>query len=392
MIRKILLGLLGLVVVAFIALAVAVRYTKACPTTPLPVASDPAMQAVVQRCYGGPSDLELATIPKLPPDPDRVQVRVIAAAANPLDWHYMRGEPYIMRAAGAGFGAPNDPSFGTDYAGVVTAVGREVTKWKPGDEVFGARGGAYGGYVNVRQDRGIALKPANVSWEDAAAMPVAAMTALQALRDAAQVQPGQKVLINGASGGVGTYAVQLAKWMGAEVTGVTSTRNVELVRSLGADHVVDYKKEDFTQGDVRYDVILDNISNHGFLALRRVMTDDGVVVIVGANTDDKWLGALSAPLRGMVLNPFVSQRFQFFLSDTSQADLEILAGLASEGKLRSVIDRRYPLAEVPAAITYLEEGRTRGKIIVNVSEPPASLTPEASETPAVPESTTAPAQ
>ncbi len=245
--KKILAGSLAILAAAIVALATALSYDARCGA-PAPVPQvGPAMKAIVYRCYGPPAVLRLEDVAKPEPGDDQLLVKVHAAAANPLDWHYMRGEPYIMRLS-SGLGRPAETRLGVDFAGTVEAVGKSVTRFKPGDTVFGGRTGAFAEYVLVREDRAVAHKPANVSFEEAAAVPIAAVTALQAVRDKGRVQPGQRVLVNGASGGVGTYAVQIAKSLGAEVTGVSSTRNLALVRSLGADHVVDYTQENFTEG------------------------------------------------------------------------------------------------------------------------------------------------
>jgi NADPH:quinone reductase-like Zn-dependent oxidoreductase len=361
---RILSWLAGTLAVAFVALALVLRHTSPCPPAATGAAEN-AMRAWTYHCYGGPEVLGLTSVAKPAPAADEVLVKVRAAAANPLDWHYLRGEPYIMRM-GAGIGAPTDSRLGVDFSGVVESVGTDVTKFKPGDAVFGASGGAFGEYVVLRESSNIVLKPDNVSFEQAAAVPIAAITALQALRDKGQVKPGNKILINGASGGVGTYAVQLAKWMGAEVTAVCSGRNVELVRSLGADHVVDYTREDFTEGNVKYDVIIDNIGNQPLSKLRRVMTEKGRDVIVGGPSDGKWLGPLWVPIKGGIYSWFVSQEFAFFLSDMAPADLALLRDLMADGKMKSVIERTYPLSEVPEAIRHLETGRTRGKVVVTM--------------------------
>jgi len=291
---------------------------------------------------------------------------VKAAAANPLDWHTIRGSPYLMRMD-AGFRAPKEPRLGVDMAGVVEAVGKDITKFKVGDEVFGTGRGAFGEYIRTREIR-IALKPASVSFEEAAAIPVAALTALQGLRDTGKVKAGQTVLINGASGGVGTYAVQLANVLGAEVTAVCSGRNAELVRSLGADHVIDYTAEDFTVSEQRYDVILDLVGNRDLLDLRRVLKPDGIGVLIGGGGPDRgnWIGALSGPIKAFFLRPFVSQEIKFMLAEINSEDLAYIAGLMTAGKVKSVIDRRYALAETADAIRYLETGRARGKVIINV--------------------------
>lgn len=363
--HRILYGVLILVAIALVSFAFALSHDAACGIPdPLP-ADARRMQAIVYRCYGPPSVLKVEDIAKPVPADNEILVKVQAAAANPLDWHYMRGEPYVMRLS-AGFGAPHDARVGVDFAGTVEAVGGGVTRYKPGDAVFGGRSGAFAEYITIREDRGVAIKPANVTFEQAAAVPVAAISALQGLRDKGQLNWGQKVLINGASGGVGTFAVQIAKSMGAEVTGVCSTRNVELVRSLGADHVIDYTREDFTTSGQRYDVILDNVGNRSFSDYRRVLRPSGRLVMVGGPSDDPWLGPLAGPIKAFFVSPFVSQDFIFFMSELNRNDLEFLADLMTSGKVTPVIDRRYPLSEVPAAIEYLEAGRARGKVIISI--------------------------
>jgi NADPH:quinone reductase-like Zn-dependent oxidoreductase len=308
--------------------------------------------------------LELINIVKPTPAADEVLVRVKAASVNPLDWHYMRGSPYLMRL-GSGLGRPKDSRIGVDFSGTVEAVGANVTKFAPGDEVFGRRSGAFAEYVVVPEDRALALKPENVTFEQAASVPIAALTALQALRDKGNLEAGQKVLINGASGGVGTFAVQIATSMGAEVTGVCSTRNVEMVRSLGADHVIDYTREDYTKSGEQYDLIIDMVGNHSLMANRKVMAPDGTFVIVGGASGD-WLGPLLRPIGAMVLSPFVEQDFMMLLAKIDRDDLESLGRMMEAGQVTPVIDRRYSLAEVPAAIRYSEEGHARGKIIIEV--------------------------
>ncbi|MGO9802987.1 MAG: NAD(P)-dependent alcohol dehydrogenase [Steroidobacteraceae bacterium] len=327
------------------------------------------MQAVLYRCYGTPQVLKLEEVAKPVPADDELLVKVRAASLNPLDWHYLSGTPYIVRLD-AGIGAPKDPRMGVDFSGTVEAVGKSVQHFKVGDEVFGGRDGAFAEYLTVRESRAVAVKPAGVSFEQAAALPIAAITALQALRDKGKLRAGQKVLINGASGGVGTFAVQLAKWLGGEVTGVCSTRNVELVRSLGADHVIDYTREDFTRGAERYDLIIDNVGNHPLLEYRRVMTPHGILVLVGGGPtpSGQMLGGLTIMLKGLILNPFVSQSFEPFLAELNPKDLSLLAGLIQQGRLKPVIDRRYPLAQLPEAMSYLEAGHARGKIVIDVGD------------------------
>ncbi|MGQ0429425.1 MAG: NAD(P)-dependent alcohol dehydrogenase [Gammaproteobacteria bacterium] len=326
------------------------------------------MKAVVRRCYGPPDVLAFEEIEKPTPADNQLLVRVHAASVNPADWHYVRGEPYLMRLD-AGFGAPKNPRVGIDFAGTVEAVGKNVTRYQPGDEVFGGGNGSLAEFIVIKEVGNLTRKPANISFEEAAAVNVGALTSLQALRDGGMVKPGQKVLINGSSGGVGTYAVQLAKWMGAEVTAVCSTRNVELVRSLGADHVIDYTQEDFTQGTERYDVVMDNVVNRPLLEIRRILKPQGKYLVIGGGgpDTDPWIGAFKAPVKAMVISWFVEQEMKFFLSHGSAEDLGMLAGLLESGKIRSVIDRRYPLVEAAEAMRYLEAGRARGKVIVTVN-------------------------
>jgi NADPH:quinone reductase-like Zn-dependent oxidoreductase len=362
--RKVLGALLILLTVGVVSLAVAMSHDSACEPAPVLGDNVTRMKAIVYRCYGPPEVLQLEEVEKPAAGEDEVLVRVRAAAVNPLEWHYMRGTPYIMRAE-AGFGAPKQSRLGVDFSGTVEEVGKNVKRFRPGDEVFGARNGALAEYVRVREDRNVVLKPANVSFEQAASVPVAAITALQALRDKGHLQPGQKVLINGASGGVGTFAVQIAKSFGAEVTGVCSTRNVELVRSIGADHVVDYTREDFTRSRERYDLILDNVGNHPLLEARRVLKPQGRFVIIGG-PDGKWLGPMIGPIKAVLLSPFVSQEFGMMLAKLDPHDLSFLGGLMQAGKLTPVVDRTYPLSETAEAIRYLETGRARGKVVITV--------------------------
>jgi NADPH:quinone reductase-like Zn-dependent oxidoreductase len=325
------------------------------------------MKAIVY-CNYGLTNLKLENIEKPTPNDDQLLVKVRAASINPYDWHFVEGTPYIMRMMGVGLRKPKDTRLGVDFAGTVEAVGKNVTQFKPGDEVFGGRGGAFAEYVCPRASRSVALKPANLTFEQAASVNIAGITALQALRDNGKVQPGQKVLINGASGGVGTFAVQIAKSFGADVTGVCSTRNVDLVRSLGADHVIDYTKEDFAKSGQRYDVILDNVPNHSLSDCRGVLTPQGKYVMIGGGgpNDSRWIGPFGRIIQTMVLSPFTSQKMGMMMADTSQKDLTILADMMQSGKIKPVIDRTYKLSEVPAAIAYLEEGHARGKVVITV--------------------------
>src|SRR5215471_12715727 len=326
------------------------------------------MKAVVY-CDYGISNLKLEEIEKPAPADDQVLVRVHAASLNPLDGHFVRGM-LLARLMGGGLRKPKDTRLGVDYAGTVEVVGKNVKGFKPGDEVFGGRNGSLAQYVCARADRAIALKPANMMFEQAASVAVAAITALQGLRDIGHLQPGQKVLINGASGGVGTFAVQIAKSLGAEVTGVCSTRNLDLVRSIGADHVIDYTKEDFTKGDQRYDVIFDNVQNHSFSERQHALVENGICVLAGIGgagwhpeTAGRIAGSFIAPLR----SKFSKQKFVFFIAQFNHNDLAYLADLMQSGKITPVIDRTYKsLIEVPDALQYLEQGHARGKVVISV--------------------------
>ena len=361
---KIINGILAVLGVAILALVITISYTSDCTPAPGVAAGTPTMKAVVSRCYGGPEALEYLDVAKPVPGPKDVLVRIKAAAVNPLDYHYMRGSPYLMRLS-AGIGRPSDSRMGVDFAGVVAAVGDEVTEFAVGDAVLGGRSGAFAEYVVVPEDRAITAKPDNVSFDEAAAIGIAGVTALQALRDHGQLQAGQKVLINGASGGVGTYAVQIAKAMGAEVHGVCSTRNVEMVRALGADHVFDYKKENYTESDNEYDLIVDNVGNLSLRANRKVLKPEGRMVIVGGPKGD-WVAPLGPPIKALLVSPFVDQEIGTMLARLSGDDLDYLAGLMADGQMTTRIDTHYPLSETAEALRYLETQRARGKVIITV--------------------------
>jgi NADPH:quinone reductase-like Zn-dependent oxidoreductase len=320
------------------------------------------MKAIVYTEYGPPDVLQYTAVPIPTPKDDEVLIRTHAASVNPIDWHYMRGTPYLMRIQ-TGLRKPTATRLGIDAAGRVEAVGENVTQFHPGDEVFGACKGAFAEYVCAPQ-AALVLKPANVTFEQAAAVPVAALSALQSLRDKGRIQRGQKVLINGAAGGVGTFAVQIAKVFGADVTGVCGTGNVDMVRSIGADQVIDYTQEDFTKNGQRYDLILDMIGNHSLSDLRRALTPKGTLVLVGGMDKGRWLGPLAGPLKAVVLSRFVSQKLLLFLAHSSKDDLIVLRELLEAGTITPVIDRTYPLIEVPEAIRYLEEGHARGKVVI----------------------------
>jgi NADPH:quinone reductase-like Zn-dependent oxidoreductase len=323
------------------------------------------VKAIVGTEYGSPDALELQEIDTPVLEDDRVLVRVRAASVNPYDWHLMRGLPYLVRVAGGGLRRPKVPVLGVDVAGQVEAVGADVTEFKPGDEVFGSGAGTFAEYTRGRE-RNFVPKPAGITFEQASAVAAAGCTALQALRDRGRIQAGQRVLVNGAAGGVGTFAVQLAKEFGAEVTGVCSTRNVDMVRSIGADRVVDYTSDDFTRSGERYDLIVDNVGNRSLSDLRRVMTPKGTLVIVGGGAEGRWLGPLLLPLRAMALSRFVGQRLLPLLAKVTKADLLFLGDLLAAGKLTPVIDRTYSLAETPEALRYLEAGHAQGKVVITI--------------------------
>jgi NADPH:quinone reductase-like Zn-dependent oxidoreductase len=377
--RKSVRIVLLVLVVAFAA------FWFATPAPPPPYrGSGEPMNAVVYHEYGTADVLRFEQVERPLPNDNQVLIRVRAAAANPLDWHYMRGTPYVMRIGDTGLLKPKDPRLGVDVAGEVVAVGKDVTQFKPGDEVFGTSGGAFAEYAPASEKK-VVLKPASLTFEQAAAVPVAALTALQGLRDKGRIQPGQKVLINGASGGVGTFAVQIAKSFGADVTGVCSTRNVDMVRSLGADHVIDYTKEDFTRSAQRYDLILDNVGNQPLLGFRRVMNPKGILVMIGGGgpNDGRWIGPLARPIRAFFLSPFVSQELVTLLASINKADLGVLKELMEAKEVTPVIDRTYTLSEVPAAIRYLEEGHARGKVIIAVADSAQDSPAPVTETPVV---------
>jgi NADPH:quinone reductase-like Zn-dependent oxidoreductase len=306
--------------------------------------------------------LELVEAPKPEPGPEEVVVRTHAASVNPLDWHFMRGAPVPVRLV-TGLFRPKDGRLGRDVAGVVEAVGSQVTTFHEGDEVFGAARGAFAEYVSARADR-LVGKPESISFEQAAAVPVAALTALQGLRDKAGLRPDQKVLVIGASGGVGTFAVQIASAFGAMVTGVCSTRNVEMVVSIGAEQVVDYTREDFAKGEGRYDVVLDCIGDRSLSDYRRVMNPNGVHVGVGGSGGS--VKMLRDLLKVMIASPFVSQRFVSFIASLNARDLGVLEELIRSGRLTPVIDRSYPLERAADAIRYLETGHARGKVVITI--------------------------
>ncbi len=322
------------------------------------------MRAILYEEYGPPSTLELSEVEKPRPGDGDVLIRVRAASVNPLDWHYLRGAPYVMRLV-AGLLRPRFHGLGVDLAGEVEAVGAKVTRFAPGDQVYGAARGAFAEYATAPAEA-LAPKPPNLTFEQAAAVPIAAWTALQFLRHDGGVRPGQKVLVNGASGGVGTFGVQIAKSLGAEVTGVCSTGNLEMVRSIGADHVVDYTRENFTEGDVTYDHVLDTIGNHSVFECRRVMTPEGRFLMVSGPDTGRWLGPVAFLMKTQMSAPFVSQQVVSLTARRSAEDLAFLNPLFEAGEIVPVIDRRYPLSQTAEAIAYQETGHARGKVVVTV--------------------------
>ncbi|ANZ41667.1 NADPH:quinone reductase [Lentzea guizhouensis] len=328
------------------------------------------MRAVVQDRYGSPDALELRDVEPPAATGDEVLVRVRAASVNAYDWHMMRGDPYLARLTGIGFAGPRRKIRGRDFAGTVEAVGRDVRRFRPGDEVYGDLGaadGAFAEYVCVSEDL-VETKPATLTFEQAAAVPLAGLTALTALRDAGKLQPGQRVLVNGASGGVGTFAVQIAKSTGAEVTGVCSTRNVDLVASIGADHIVDYTAADFTRSGTRYDLVLDLVGNHSLTALRRALAPGGTIVLSGGGvfTGGSLVGPMSLLVRARLQAPFVRDRLVVLTTAPDREVLAALRDLAESGAFTPVVDRVYPLAEVPAALRYVETEHARAKVVITV--------------------------
>jgi NADPH:quinone reductase-like Zn-dependent oxidoreductase len=326
------------------------------------------MKAIVHCEYGSPDVLELKDVETPVPNDNQLLVRVRASAVNPLDLTI--AGPLALRPI-SGLRKPKETRVGVDYSGTVEAVGKNVTNFKPGDEVFGGKTGSFAEHICVLADRAVVAKPSNVTFEQAAAVSVAAITALQGLRDKGHIQSGQKVLVNGASGGVGTFAVQIAKSFGAEVTGVCSTRNVDLVRSIGADHVIDYTKEDFTNGTEHYDLIFDLVCNHSFTARRRVLTPHGICVMAGiggAGWHDGILGKIVGELYAIARSRFIEQKFVAYIASFNQKDMMTLAELMQSGKIKPVIDRTYKLSEVSKALWYLQEGHARGKVVLSVEQ------------------------
>ncbi len=351
--------LLALVIWVFIAYWMSTNDCNRNAATP----SNP-MKAIV-NCEYGVGNLQLRELEKPSPNDNEVLVRVRAASINPVDGHLIRGS-WMMRPM-SGLRKPKNTRFGTDFAGTIEAVGKDVTNFKSGDEVFGAKNGAVADYICVKADRAIVMKPSNITFEQAGSVGVAGVTALQGLRDKGHIQAGQKTLINGASGGVGTFAVQIAKAFGAEVTGVCSTRNVDLVKSIGADHVIDYTREDFTKTDQRYDMIYDLVGNHSFSERRQILTPNGICVLAGiggAGFHPESEGRILGNFKTAFQSNFTSQKFVFYIAKLTKDDLTVLRDLMQSGKVAPVIDRTYKISETQDAVRYLEEGHARGKVVI----------------------------
>ena len=321
------------------------------------------MKAIVHQQYGPPDLLAFEDVSTPVPGDDEILVRIRAASVNPLDWHTVRGLPYPLRI-GNGFATPKKTVLGVDVSGHVEAVGAKVAQLRPGDEVFGVCKGAFAEYACAKENR-VVVKPARLSFEQAAAIPVAGLTALQGLRERGRLQRGQSALVVGASGGVGTFAVQIAKWLGADVTAVCSTRNVDLVRSIGAAHVIDYTKQDFTRGGRQYDLIIDMAGTHSLSAVRRALTSRGTCVVVGAPSG-RWIAGPDRFIKALLLSPFVGQRMVPFIASANRDALAALKGLIETGDVTPVIDRTYGLKEVPEALRYLEQGHARGKVVIAI--------------------------
>lgn len=323
------------------------------------------MKAIVYYNYGSPDVLKYEEIEKPTAADDEVLIKVCAGSVNPADFHFMRGEPFLIRPM-SGLLKPKNTGVGRDVAGQVEAVGRNVTEFKPGDKVFGMCRGAFAEYA-CASESALVIKPDNVTFEQAASIPIAGLTALQGLRDKGKIEPEQKVLINGASGGVGTFAVQIAKSFGADITGVCSTKNVEMVREIGADRVIDYTQENFTDGEQRYDLILDCYATHSLSTIRHVLNPKGIYVGVGGPVGST-ISILADLVKQLILSPFMSQKFVTFMTRPNKADLNVMRELIESGKVTPVIDRRYNLDEVPEAIRYQGEGHARGKVVITLKQ------------------------
>jgi NADPH:quinone reductase-like Zn-dependent oxidoreductase len=364
--RKIWTSIAVILLAGYVVADWAFRHPPAPVVAPVP--ADPAerMKAVVYYQYGGPEVLQIAEVAKPEPADNEVLIKVAAASINPFEMHFMRGTPYLVRPM-SGWRAPKRYRLGVDFAGTIVATGKLVTRYKVGDRVYGAADGALAEYLTLPEDDTFGTVPSNISFEQAAAVPIAGFTALQALRDEAKLRAGEKILVNGASGGVGTFAVQIAKSMGAEVTGVCSTRNLAMVTALGADHVIDYTHEDFTKGSERYDLILDNVGSHSLLQYRHALTHDGRLVIVGGVGGDPLLGPMEAPVRALFLKPFVSQKMSMVMASVNKkSDYAVMSELMQSGKVTPFVDQHYPMDKIQDAMRYLETGHARGKVVIDI--------------------------
>ena len=358
-------GIVMLVVLLVSGLLLFVAYWKSSNDCDRNAARPTSPMKAILSCEYGVENLQLRDIEKPMPADNEVLVHVRAASVNPVDGHEIRGG-WLMRPM-SGMRKPKNTRFGTDFAGVVAAVGKDVTDFKPGDEVFGAKNGAVADYICVKPERAVVMKPSDITFEQAGSVAVAGLTALQGLRDKGHIQSGQKVLINGASGGVGTFAVQIAKAFGAEVTAVCGTRNIDLVKSIGADHVIDYTKEDFTKTDQRYDMLYDLVGNHSFSERRKILTPNGICVLAGiggAGVHPETLSRIGRNFWDAFLSNFSKQRFVFYIAKLTKDDLNVLRDLMQSGRVAPVIDRTYKIGETQAAVRYLEEGHARGKVVI----------------------------
>ncbi|MDX6558630.1 MAG: hypothetical protein QOF72_1679 [Blastocatellia bacterium] len=358
------IGIVTLIVVLAAELYLFIAYWQSSNDCDRNTAAPTHPMKAIRKCEYG--TVTLRAVEKPIPSDNQVLIKVRAASLNAADGHLLRGS-FLMRPL-IGMRKPKDSRFGIDCAGTVEALGKNVTQFKPGDEVFGAANGSIAEYV-CAPERTLVTKPDNVTFEQAGSVAVAGLTALQGLRDQGNIQSGQKVLVNGASGGVGTFAVQIAKAYGAEVTAVCSSRNLEQARSIGADHVIDYTKEDFTVGTQRYDMIFDNVGNHTIAERRRVLAPNGICVLAGMGSagehEGQW-SRLAGNLKSLFVSPFISQKFKLFIAKVLKADLGVLRDLMQEGKLTPVIDRDYPMSKTAEALDYLEEGHARGKIVITI--------------------------
>ncbi|WP_082850210.1 NAD(P)-dependent alcohol dehydrogenase [Halioglobus sp. HI00S01] len=362
--RHLILAIAGLLGIALIALALVVSHTDDCPAPAAPSSAAQTATVISYHCYGPPEVLTQSVIDRPAPGPEEVLVKVHYAGINPLDYHHMRGSPYLMRL-GIGLGAPEVTRLGVDFAGIVEAVGETVSAFKPGDRVFGGKTGAFGSHLVINEGGAIAHVPANVPLEQAGVVGIAGVTALQALVDEGELEAGDSILINGASGGVGTFAVQIAAAIGAKVTGVSSARNHELVRELGAVHMIDYKSINYTDMPRRYDIILDMVGNHSPLANSSVLKPDGKLITVGGSKGN-WIAPLLGPVNILISQPFMAQESIMLLAQMRKETLVDLARYMERGELTPSVGHRFQLGEIREAMALSESGRARGKIAVAI--------------------------